>query len=102
MQNILRQVATNFVDRRTYSSRAKNSSGAFHHDGTTAWSYAEPIAVHISEGGKRKLLMTSRKFSRTTSKHQSAVRYAASQAGFEIVESPDSLKLPLNASHYFN
>lgn len=82
----LQQVAQDFVERRTRSAASDNQSGALHNRGEVAYSYREPIARHSSDGDGPTILLTSHRFSVTTSKHQSAIRRAAAQAGRRVVE----------------
>jgi hypothetical protein len=49
------------------------------------YSYAEPIAERLSD---RAVWITDRKFSTTTSRHTSALVYAAGVAGMEIIRGP--------------
>jgi hypothetical protein len=82
----INQVARDFVERRTRSATSDNRSGVLHNLGETAYSYREPIARHSSDEQGPCILLTSQKFSVTTSKHQSAIRRAAATAGRRVVE----------------
>lgn len=82
----LQQVAQDFVNRRSYAAESKNTSGALHNLGEVAYSYREPIARHSSDDNGPCILLTGCRFSATTSKHQSAIRRAAAEAGRRLVE----------------
>lgn len=55
-------------------------------DGRVAYSYAEPIAVKLPERLGRVAVVTTDKWSVTTSKHVSKIRHALKDAGYELIE----------------
>lgn len=69
------EVAELFAEQSKPRARGSN----FWFEGTTAWSYQTPIAKLVDTPEGRIMLLSSRKFSVTTSQHQSFLQMAASR-----------------------
>lgn len=68
---------------------ARGKSSSMYYDGRTAFSYGEhfPLAVVTTQpGGPRAVTVNTDRYSSTTSRHQNMLRFALSQAGYDITE----------------
>lgn len=71
-----RMVAHLWANQSQATARNAGNTFHFHHDIIYSYGIHFPIARHITHQGKHAILMTTRKYSVTTSGHQSDVRQA--------------------------
>lgn len=82
----------------------RGRASALSYDGRVAYSYGMhfPLAVVLTtKDGPKQATVNRDKYSSTTSRHQSAIRYALTRAGYSITEA-DTAEMKNLAAQWIN